>query len=224
MPAEEDEKQLGREIRFFLTSQMGTISHRKMKDLLTRFRKCWKPTMCYHEMITFALKQMDDLEHTKEYTRYKLVDVCKYLLPPDGYVHCVNLLYQNQALARMKEHAVEHIRTKMHKNLGYDMRQSNAQTKYYNCGDLPKDLYLRYFNNTVHARSQPEGGQPKNNKKPNSGGDQQNHKKAKTDTPKGKGNGKTQKTTGMSKNDFQGLIKELKNQGMHFENKKETNK
>jgi len=224
MPADEDPRQLGREIRFLLTTQMGQINHRRMKDLLSRYKKCWKPTMCYYEMITTSLRHMVDLENTKEYTRYKLVDVCKFLLPPDGYVECVNLLHTNQNLPRMKEHAVDDIRVKMHKNLGYEMRNNNSNgTKYRNCGEVDRSMYLRYFNNAVHGHvnitQEGNNSRPNQNRKKqgNSSNDQPAKKPKTTDRP-----GKNPKNAaGLSKKDLAGLVKELKTQGLAFKGKEE---
>jgi len=227
MPGEEDPVQLGREIRFFLTTQMGNINHRKMEDLLTRFLKCWKPTWAYHEMIAKTLKNMRELHGTKEYNRLKLVDTCKHLLPPDGYVQCVGLMHQSEHTPRMREHAVEDTRIRMHKLLMSEVRNStsNNSVKYQNCGELKSEAFLRYFNmslsrnfkNPMGGNSEKPQSSSQNNKKREGGskGSSQDTKKPKVSQPTNSGQNKK-----FSKSELHGLISELKKQGLTFPDKK----
>ena len=199
MPEKEDPVTIGREIRSLLTGQMGEVSHEKMMQLLKRFLRCWKQPTAYYQMISKSIKNLEEHASTKEYTRAKLVSLCKHLLPPDAYVQCITML--NNPPYRMKEHAVADTRIKMHKALQADNRVKANNINYRNCGEIKPDQYLKYFNNAVISypynpssgtKNQSGYTYPKNNNNQNigsTGGNGNNNTNNKRRNPQSNGNG-----------------------------------
>jgi len=151
-PDKEDPITLGREFRYQMTNNLISLSHAKICGLLKRYQRTWDKDTAYYHMLQQVIENLERSKFQAGYTREDLIKKCKNLLVPEAYVLCQNNLALSKGDTRLREHAVEDTRQRMHKQMVFDNQAGNKGHYNRNCGELPMNDFRSLFNKVRYTK------------------------------------------------------------------------